>query len=79
MSDSARPLRSWIARPASTDRGVFLASLDGVLSCAAALIAKAVHEGSNIAIGPANSGHGCVGACFRRCVGVCARDARGSG
>jgi hypothetical protein len=34
---------------------VFLASLDGVLSCAVALIAKAVREGSTIATGPATS------------------------
>jgi hypothetical protein len=53
MHDSARPFRPWMARPASKDRGVILASLDGVLSCAAALIAKAVREGSNIAMGPA--------------------------
>jgi hypothetical protein len=55
MYDSARPFRPWMARPASTDRGVFLASLDGVLSCAVALIAKAVREGSNIAMAPATS------------------------
>jgi hypothetical protein len=53
--DSARLFRPWMAHPASTDRGVFLASLDGVLSCAVALIAKAVREGSNIAMAPATS------------------------
>jgi hypothetical protein len=46
LHDSARPSRPWTARPASTDREVFSASLDCVLSCAAALIAKAVREGS---------------------------------
>ena len=44
LHDSARPSRPWTARPASTDREVFSKSIDGVLSCASALIIKAVHE-----------------------------------
>jgi hypothetical protein len=49
LHDSAHPSDPWTARPASTDREVFSASLDGVLSCAAELIAKAVREGSGAA------------------------------
>src|ERR1700722_335899 len=49
LHDSAHPSHPWTARPASTDREVFSASLDGVLSCAAELIAKAVREGSGAA------------------------------
>ncbi len=45
LYDSARPLRPWTARPASADREVFSASLDSILACASALIAKAVREG----------------------------------
>lgn len=44
LHDTARPSRPWTARPASEDRGVFTASLDGVLSCAVALILKALRE-----------------------------------
>ncbi len=45
LYDSARPLQPWTARPASADRESFSASLDGVLTCATALIAKAVRAG----------------------------------
>jgi hypothetical protein len=51
LHDSARPSRPWTARPASTDREVFSKSVDGVLSCASALIAKAVRE-ANAAAAP---------------------------
>ncbi|MER9066741.1 hypothetical protein NKH84_09250 [Mesorhizobium sp. M0902] len=44
LHDTARPLRPWMARPASVDRGVFSASLDSVLSCAVLLILKALRE-----------------------------------
>jgi hypothetical protein len=49
LHDSARPSHPWTVRPASTDRKVFSTSIDGVLSCAAALIAKAVRERSAVA------------------------------
>lgn len=42
LYDTARPFRPWKARPASTDREMFAASLDGVLSCAVPLIRKAL-------------------------------------
>jgi hypothetical protein len=51
--DSARPSRPWTARPASADRDLFSATLDSVLACAAALIAKAVREGDCNANEPA--------------------------
>jgi hypothetical protein len=44
LYDTARPSRPWTARPASADREVFAASLDGVLSCAVALILKALRD-----------------------------------
>jgi hypothetical protein len=44
LHDTARPSQPWTARPASVDREVFAASLDGALSCAVALILKALHE-----------------------------------
>jgi len=44
LHDTARPSQPWRARPASVDREVFAASLDSVLSCAVALILKAVQE-----------------------------------
>ncbi|MEH6949896.1 hypothetical protein V4R08_00835 [Nitrobacter sp. NHB1] len=44
LHDTARPSHPWTARPASQDREVFAASLDGVLSCATALILKALRE-----------------------------------
>ncbi len=44
LHDTVRPSRPWTARPASADRGVFTASLDGALSCAVALILKALRE-----------------------------------
>jgi len=44
LHDTARPSRPWTARPASEDREVFATSLDGALSCAVALILKAVRE-----------------------------------
>ncbi|MER8581210.1 hypothetical protein NKG95_21280 [Mesorhizobium sp. M1423] len=44
LYDTARPLRPWMARPASVDRVVFAASLDSVLSCAVQLILKALRE-----------------------------------
>lgn len=46
LHDTARPLRPWTARPASQDRETFAPSLDGALSCAAALILKALREGT---------------------------------
>lgn len=49
LHDSAHPSRPWTARPATTDREVFSTSLDGVLSCAAGLIVKAVREGGDAA------------------------------
>jgi hypothetical protein len=42
LHDSALPGRSWMAHPASADSRIFAASLDGALSCAVALICKAV-------------------------------------
>jgi hypothetical protein len=42
LHDTAHPSRSWVAHPASEDRGVFAASLDAALSCATALIVKAL-------------------------------------
>jgi hypothetical protein len=44
LHDTARPSRPWMARPASMDREVFAASLDGALSCAVPLILKALRE-----------------------------------
>ena len=44
LYDTARPSRPWTARPASADREVFAASLDGALSCAVALILKALRD-----------------------------------
>ncbi|WP_320227023.1 glucosamine inositolphosphorylceramide transferase family protein [Mesorhizobium captivum] len=44
LHDTARPSQPWIARPASVDREVFAAGLDSVLSCAVALILKALRE-----------------------------------
>lgn len=44
LHDTARPSQPWTARPASVDREVFAASLDGALSCAVELILKALHE-----------------------------------
>lgn len=44
VHDTACPSRPWMARPASVDREVFSASLDGALSCAVPLILKAVRE-----------------------------------
>jgi hypothetical protein len=44
LHDTARPSRPWTARPASADREVFAVSLDGALSCAVALILKALRE-----------------------------------
>ncbi|CDX43245.1 conserved hypothetical protein [Mesorhizobium sp. SOD10] len=46
LHDTARPSQPWMARPASADREVFTASLHGVLSCAVALILKALREGT---------------------------------
>jgi hypothetical protein len=47
LHDTARPSEPWAARPASQDREVFAASLDGALSCATALILKALREEAN--------------------------------
>ncbi|MFD2058420.1 hypothetical protein ACFSQT_36640 [Mesorhizobium calcicola] len=44
LHDTARPSQPWMARPASADREVFAASLDSVLSCAVALVVKALCE-----------------------------------
>ncbi|MGX5800345.1 glucosamine inositolphosphorylceramide transferase family protein [Bradyrhizobium sp. Arg314] len=44
VHDTARPSQPWMARPASVDREVLAASLDSVLSCAVALILKALRE-----------------------------------
>ncbi|TPI22130.1 hypothetical protein [Mesorhizobium sp. B4-1-1] len=44
LYDTARPSQPWMARPASVDRKVFAAGLDSVLSCAVALILKALRE-----------------------------------
>ena len=44
LHDTARPSDPWTARPASQDREVFSASLDASLSCATALILKALHH-----------------------------------
>ncbi|MER8824348.1 hypothetical protein NKH70_32290 [Mesorhizobium sp. M0991] len=44
LHDTARPSQPWMARPANVDREVFAASLDSVLSCAVALILKALRE-----------------------------------
>jgi hypothetical protein len=44
LHDTARPSRPWRARPASADREVFAASLDGALSCTVPLILKALRE-----------------------------------
>jgi hypothetical protein len=49
LYDTARPSRPWTARPASADREVFAASLDGVLSCAVALILKALRDEAGLA------------------------------
>jgi hypothetical protein len=44
LHDTARPLNPWKACPASQDREMFSASLDAALSCATALILKALHN-----------------------------------
>jgi hypothetical protein len=49
LHDNAHPRRPWTARPASADRAVVSACLDGALSCAVALIGKAVREGAPLA------------------------------
>jgi hypothetical protein len=46
LHDTARPSNPWMDRPASQDREVFSASLDASLSCATALILKALHHGN---------------------------------
>lgn len=56
VHDTGRPLRPWIARPASADRTVFAASLDGALSCAVPLIFKAVTAGSGVLAEPGAQG-----------------------
>jgi hypothetical protein len=43
LHDSASPSGAWTARPARLDRNVFAAGLDSALSCAVALISKALH------------------------------------
>ncbi|MFC0242576.1 glucosamine inositolphosphorylceramide transferase family protein [Rhodopseudomonas telluris] len=53
LHDTARPQRPWTARPASPDREVFAATLDAVLSCAVALILKAISEKCGTAAEPA--------------------------
>jgi hypothetical protein len=50
LHDTARPSQAWMARPASVDREVFAASLDSVLSCAVALILKALREETSSAV-----------------------------
>jgi hypothetical protein len=49
LNDSAHPRRPWRARPASADRAIVSTSLDGALSCAVALIVKAVDHGIPLA------------------------------
>jgi hypothetical protein len=49
LHDTARPLGPWTARPTSVDRDVFAAGLDGTLSCAVALILKALRDESGSA------------------------------
>lgn len=44
LYDSASPSGSWTARPARVDRDVFTAGLDSALSCAVALILKALRN-----------------------------------
>jgi hypothetical protein len=44
LHDTARPSNPWTARPTSQDHEVFSASLDAALSCATALILKALHH-----------------------------------
>jgi hypothetical protein len=44
VHDSDRPSLPWTARPASADREVFAAALDSALSCAVALILKALRQ-----------------------------------
>jgi hypothetical protein len=44
LHDTAFPSGSWTARPARLDRDVFAAGLDSALSCAVALILKALRE-----------------------------------
>ncbi|MBB4004403.1 glucosamine inositolphosphorylceramide transferase family protein [Aurantimonas endophytica] len=52
LYDTARPAEPWRAHPASADRELFSASLDGVLACAAELIAKAIRVGARVGSGP---------------------------
>lgn len=47
LHDTAHPSQPWMARPASVNRKVFAAGLDSVLSCAVALILKALREETN--------------------------------
>jgi hypothetical protein len=49
LQDDARPQRWWKARPASADRALVSAGLDSALSCAVALITKAVREVAAVA------------------------------
>ncbi|WP_342722758.1 hypothetical protein AAFG07_26420 [Bradyrhizobium sp. B097] len=44
LHDTASPWAPWRARPASADRNVLAATLDGTLSCAVLLILKALRE-----------------------------------
>lgn len=53
LYDTARPSEPWTAHPASADRELFSASLDGVLACAVELIAKAIRVGARGASGAA--------------------------
>ncbi|WP_299712018.1 hypothetical protein [Tardiphaga sp.] len=50
LHDTARPQRPWTARPASQDREVFAATLDGALSCTVGLILKAMREERGTAV-----------------------------
>ncbi len=47
LHDTARPSQPWMARPAKIDRELFAVGLDSVLSCAVALILKALQEETN--------------------------------
>jgi len=44
LHDSTHPREPWQARPATTDRNVFLQSLDNVLACTVRLIVKAIEQ-----------------------------------
>jgi hypothetical protein len=64
LHDTASPAGSWTARPARLDRDVFAAGLDSALSCAVALILKALREGAGGAASDARGARATTTSCL---------------